>query len=40
MNKKTALLAIIITIILITLTGCVPGDGTRKIGRASCRERV
>lgn len=29
MNKKTALLAIIITIILITLTGCVPGDGTR-----------
>ena len=33
MNKKTALLAIIITIILITLTGCVPGDGTRTYSK-------
>ena len=31
MKKKLAILAIILTLMVITMTGCIPGDGTYSI---------
>lgn len=33
MNKRIIVLGILITLILFTLTGCIPGDGTYILSR-------
>lgn len=33
MKRKALLLTVIVTVILFTLTGCVPGDGTRTASK-------